>query len=153
MKLSKLTQAQQKERLIREKFALLAKVGQRKREALAYQEAEEFYFTTATEALALSGELLVVLHEAVGEWSPEWQALVADQTSRYHLLLRNLLSFWPKNSDSQDRLLNLLNSDGLERFLETTPEGYISLSSDQIIENVERIIEATRAELEQKQSS
>ena len=47
------------EKLVRDKFALLAMVGHRKRKALAYREAEEFYSTIVSEQHATLVELLM----------------------------------------------------------------------------------------------
>ena len=135
----------ERKRLVRDKFALLAKVGVRKREALASQEEAEFYSTIVTELLALSGDLLEFLQRAEQK-APSLRGYVAENTSRYHDLIQRLLSYYPQSLASRERALNLLDSDGLERVLATTPDGYVSLSSDLILENVERAIEAIRVQ-------
>ena len=152
MKLSSAITESQKKRLIREKFALLAKVGHAKRKASAYQEAEEFYSSIATEALAVSTELLLYLQEYTGQGSPEFDRFVASYTSRQHNLVRSITSFWPKNSDSQERALAMLDSDGLLPMIEHSDEGYVSLSMDQILSNVELAIAASTEDTP-KQSS
>lgn len=138
-----------RERLLRDKFALLAKVGHNKRKASAYQDEAEFYFTTATESLAILGELLDFL-QSLEKKDSRLAPFVAKHTSKQHHLIRTLLSYWPKNSDSQERLLTLLDSDGLVTMLDTTPDGYSTLSTDLILENVARCIAATSEESNQK---
>jgi hypothetical protein len=128
--------------LVRDKFALLAKVGVQKRRASRFQDETEFYYTTATELLAISGDLLDLLQRLEPE-HPELKGLLSDHTSRYHRSIRRLLGFWGKDIESQERSLKLLDSDGLARVLADTPDGYVSLSSDLILRNVERAIEAT----------
>lgn len=126
-------------------FAQLARVGHNKRKALAYQEEAEFYFTIATEALA-GFEVLLECLKKVEQMEPSLTPFVAKHTSKQHQLIKSLLNFWPKNTDSQERVLSLLDSDGLAATLEFTPEGFASLSMDRILENVERCIEATKQE-------
>lgn len=134
-----------RERLLRDKFALLARVGHNKRKASAYQDEAEFYFTAATESLAILGELLDFLQKAEQK-DPRLAPFVAKHTSRQHHLIKSLLRYWPKNSDSQERLLTLLDSDGLAATLDTTADGYSFLSTDLILENVARCIAATKVE-------
>jgi hypothetical protein len=132
-------------RLVRDKFALLARVGVRKREALASQEEAEFYYSIVTELLALSGDLLEFLQKAETK-APSLRGYVTENTSRYHALIKRLLNHWPSSTASRNRALNLLDSDGLARVLAPTPDGYVSLSSDLILENVARAIEAIKVQ-------
>lgn len=138
-------------RLKREKFVLLAKVGQRKREASAYREEAEFYCGNATELLALSVDLIRAL-QLLEKELPQLRAGTVEATSRLHQSIKQLLRFWPQNSDSQERLVNLLNSDGLATMVGVTADGYVSLSSTQVVENVARVIALTKVP-DQKQSS
>jgi len=130
------------EKLVRDKFALLAMVGHRKRKALAYREAEEFYSTIVSEQHATLVELLVVL-KSLAEVVPALNEVVTKHTSVLHRLTRMMLNFWPKNLDSQATLLSLLGSKELRPLLAYTPDGYVSLSTDLILDNVERAIGAT----------
>lgn len=147
-KLSLSTVVSQRDALKRDKFALLAKVGHRKKEASAYQDEAEFYCGIATELLALSVDLVEFLQRAEKR-APAVTPLSADATSRLHRSIKRLLRSWPPRSDSQERLLSLLKSDGLATMIATTEEGYVTLSSDQIVGNVARIIAATK-ELNQR---
>lgn len=131
------------EKLRRDKFALLAKVGHLKRVASRSAEETEFYYTTATEALALLAEALRQLASIEREAGSRNPGLV-DITSRHHHLIRRLSSYWPQNSESQQRILNLLESDGLATVMGVTSDGYASLSSDLILENVARAIEVMK---------
>jgi hypothetical protein len=54
------------------------------------------------------------------------------------------LGYWPEDSESQNRLLKLLDCDGLATVTELTSEGFVILSSDQILESVARVIAATK---------
>ena len=132
-------------------FALLAMVGQRKREASAYQEAEEHYYTVATELHANLTGLLSLL-QPLAERHAALRPLVAEHTSRLHHSTRSMLNYWSKNSDSQERVLNLLDSDGLKQMLGSTPDGYVCLSTDLILENVARAIGATKEEIQSPSS-
>ncbi len=141
-------------KLVRDKFALLAMVGRVKKEVSPLHEEADFYSSFVTEQVALSADLLDLLQEIEQQVnSPETSEIVADLTSQYHRSIRQLLNFWPPHTESQERYLSLLASDGLEKVLATTPDGYVSLSTDRILKNVERVIEATKKELNQKQSS
>lgn len=142
MKLKSNSPSSEIKRLRSRLFALLARVGHQKRKALAYQEEAEHYYSIATEALAGLAELLEFM-EILGESNPRVKELLSDHVSRQHQLVREMLGFWPRNTDSQERALSLLDSDGLVNLLEDTGEGYWSLSSDQILRNVERSIEAS----------
>lgn len=135
----------------REYYALLAMVGRRKREALAYQEAEEHYYTIATELHANLTGLLSLL-QPLAERHAALRPLVAEHTSRLHSSTRSMLNFWSKNSTSQERVLNLLDSDGLKQMLGSTPDGFVCLSTDLILENVARAIGATKEEIQSPSS-
>lgn len=139
------------ERLVRDKFALLARVGHQKRKALASLEEMEFYYGIATELLALLVEAVELL-QVVEKAEPALSKHVGTITSRQHHLIRKILRYWPPGTESQERILNLLDLDGLEKVLGTTPDGYVTLSGGLILENVARIIGATR-EQAQNQSS
>lgn len=128
----------------RARFALLAMVGVRKREASQLREEMLLYYTTATELAALSVELLAFLQRAEAT-APQISPLVAESTFTAHRSIKRLLNFSAQNSESQQRLVTLLNSDGLETMMGVTGDGYLSLSSDQIIGNVARVIEVTKA--------
>lgn len=133
------------EKLSRDKYVLLAKVGHRKREALAYQEAEEFYSSIVTELLALSVAQTELLQDIADRAdSPSLRRAVAADTSRLHRLTKRLLSFWPKNSDSQKRVSDLLESAGVAKLLTDTEDGYVTLSTGQILANVARAIGLTK---------
>ena len=132
-------------------FALLAMVGQRKREASAYQEAEEHYYTVATELHANLTGLLSLL-QPLAERHAALRPLVAEHTSRLHSSTKSMLNFWSKNSSSQERVLSLLDCDGLKQMLASTPDGYVCLSTDLILENVARAIGATKEEIQSPSS-
>lgn len=132
-------------KLKRDKFALLAKVGHRKREVSLLQDEADFYCGSAIGLHALLADqqqLLEMLAEATG--NPHLKGRVADFISRHNQLIRPLLNFWPSGSESQQRLLSLLGSDGLAKVMESTREGYVSLSTTQVLRNVELAIEATK---------
>lgn len=137
------TKDSEKVKLKREKYAHLARVGHQKRRALAFQDAEEFYFTIATEQVALLREQLEEALELEKQMKAPSPA-VAKATSRLTHLTRRLLHFWPRNSESQQRISLLLDSAGLATMMAVTDEGYLTLSSDQILGNVERIIALTK---------
>lgn len=143
MTLSSPTPDSRREKLPPAYYALLAKVGVRKREASAYRDEAEHYCGIVTELLALSTELVVFL-QATEKRAPGLKPLTADSTFRLHRSIKQLLNFWPQNSDSQERLLTLLDSDGLATMTGSTADGYVSLSSDQVVGNVERIIAVTK---------
>lgn len=128
---------------MRAKFALLAQVGRLKKEVSAYQEAEEVYSGIVTELLAVSTGLVLLLQD-LDKRAPVLKPASVHYTSRLHRLLKRLLNFCPQATDSQERLLNLLSSDGLGTMLDVTGDGYLSLSTGQILANVERAIEASR---------
>lgn len=134
----------ERDKLKRDKFALLAMVGHRKREASRYQEEAEFWSGCVIETLA-------VLRDAMDKLRKEHPTEEGDKEmiklmSRHSRLIRQLTSYFPPDTTSQLRLSALLESVGLERVTASTEEGYVFLSSDLILENVERIIEATKAE-------
>lgn len=137
-------------KLRRDKFALLARVGQRKREASQFREEAEFYCGNVTELLALLAEAMQLLREM----SPpeEGNAKVADLTSKHIQLVGQLLSFWPSNLESQNRVLSLLDSPGLGMVTGLTKDGFVIPSSALILESVARAIAVTKEE-NQKQSS
>lgn len=139
------TPPSEKEKLKRDKFALLAKVGVQKRRASRFLAETDFYSGTATELLALSGDLLEVL-QSLEEAHPEIKPDLTDLTSQYHRLIKRLLGFWGPDIESQERFSKLLDSDGLAKVLADTPDGYVSLSTDRILRNVERAIEVTKRE-------
>jgi len=138
------------EKLKSDKFALLAMVGRRKKEVSQLQEETDVYFITVTELLAASVEQLTFL-QASEATNPHIAPLVLRATSRVHRSIKRLLNYYPKNSASEKRLLDLLTSGGLETMIGVTAEGYLSLSTDQILRNVERCIEVTK-EASQKAS-
>lgn len=132
-------------KLVRDKFALLARVGVRKREASAFQDEAEFYCGIVTGLLAASAEQLLLLQMVADETNvPRLKGAVADITSRQHRLIKQLLDFWPRNTESQTRTLNLLGCAGLVKMTERTDDGSVSLSTDQILKNVARAIAATK---------
>lgn len=143
------TQASEMVKLRRDKFALLAKVGQRKREASQFQDEAEYYFGIVTALLAVSGEAMAELR--LTNPPENGNEKVADLSSRHIQLTRQLLSYWPKNLESQERVLRLLNSDGLAMTTTTTDDGYVIPSSDLILESVARAIAATSKESSPKQ--
>ena len=117
----------------------------------AYQESETVFAGIATDLLALSVELVTFLQHMEVR-APAVKPVTLRATSRVHRSLRQLLNFWPQRTDSQERLLTLLASAGLERMVDITPSGLPSLSTDQILSNVARAIEVSKAR-NQKQSS
>lgn len=137
----------ERKKLVRDKFALLAKVGRQKKRASQFGDEAEFWATNVTELLAVLADAL----EHLEGLAPLDDLRTAQLRSEHIRLARRLLGFWPPNSESQNRVLNLLDCDGLAKVTELTREGFVILSSDLILENVERIIEATRAE-DQSQS-
>ena len=132
-------------KLVSQKFALLAKVGAAKRKASGFQAEAEFYCTSVTEALAVLEDALIFMND-VAEAVPKLRPLVNDYESRQRSLIRGMLNYWPKDTESQLRLSTLLESDGVASHLDTTPEGYISLSCDQILKSLGQIIEASSRE-------
>lgn len=140
-------------KVVRDKFALLAKVGRQKREASQLRDEVTFYSSSVTELAAVSVEQLAVLQDLADRVdSPQLKAAVADITSRHLIWMRKLLKHWPKDLECQQKLLGLLESGGPQRLMASTPEGYATLSTGLILSNVERIIEATR-ERRQRASS
>lgn len=126
-----------------EKFALLARVGAQGRKASQFRDEAIFYCGIVTELLALFTEVVTFLQRAE-KHTPQLAPFVAVITSRQHHLVKRILGHWPTNSESRLRAQTLLESDGLGPLLGSTEDGYVSLSSDLILENVERIIVATR---------
>lgn len=124
------------------KFALLAKVGQRKREALALHAEADSYSSTVTELVALSTGLLHLLEQVEPQVRGISPALVT-LSSRHTHLMHHILDSLPRSSMSRDRVLRMLNSDGLETAMDITDDGYVSPSSDQILRNVARAIGIT----------
>lgn len=136
------TATSEKESLKRAKFALLAMVGRHKRQASRFQEETEFYCGIVTELLALSVVQNQLVQE-IADRAPRLKGLSSEHTSQLHNLVRKIHDFWPSDGESQQRLLELLASPGLEMVQGTTPDGYLSLSTDLILANVERAIAAT----------
>jgi hypothetical protein len=134
----------EREKLVRDKFALLAKVGVQKRRASQCHRETEYYCGIATEALAVLRDAVDTLQSP----DPIHLKSVAKITSRQHHLTRRLLGFWPQNLESQNLHSDLLTSPGLETTLGETEDGYLTLSSGPILKNVERIIAATKEELQ-----
>ena len=132
-------------------FALLARVGHQKRAASALQDEANFYSSTATELHALLRDAFSLLEQVDG-LPPETRKKTIELTSKWYRLVGQQLAFWPSNSESQDRALKLLTSDGLVKEIVLTPDGLLSLSSDRILRNVESAIEVTK-ELSQRTSS
>lgn len=145
---SSTTETSPMKKLKREKFALLARVGHHKRNLSALQDEANFYSTIVT-ALLADYEVALRSLEAEDLSALDRKQIVMELTSRRLHLTRQLLNFSPPSSESLDRIWNLLNSDGLATSLVTTPEGWLSLSSDLILGSVERAIEVTK-QLNQK---
>lgn len=141
-KSSATTDTSEKENLKRAKFALLAMVGRHKRQASRFQEETEFYCGIVTDLLALSMEQNRLVQK-LADKAPGLKAISAEHTSELHRLVYRIHGFWPSDGESQQRLLDLLASPGLEMVQGTTPDGYLSLSTDLILDNVARVIEAT----------
>lgn len=132
-------------KVVRDKFVLLAKVGRQKREASQLHDEVTFYSSSVTELAAVSVDQLGVLQDLADRVdSPQLKAAVAEITSRHLIWMRKLLKHWPKNSECQQKLLALLESDGPQQLMAFTPDGYATLSTGLILGNVERIIVATR---------
>ena len=137
-------------KLRRDKFVLLAKVGQRKKEASQFRDEAMFYYGTVTELLVALGEAMALLREMHPPESGNKK--VSDLMCQHTQLIKQLLSFWPQHSESQERALALLDSAGLGMVTGLTEDGYVIPSTALILENVERIIAATKAQ-NQKPSS
>lgn len=127
----------------RARFALLARVGRQKKEVSQLREETEFYFGIATDLLALSTELVEFLQRAEAT-APGLKAYNAVSTSRLHHSIKRLLRSYPSDSDLQKKWLSTLTSDGLATMVGVTADGYLSLSSTQVVNNVARVIEATK---------
>lgn len=123
-------------------FVLLAKVGALKRKLFRYQEETEHYSTTAIELLVLSTELLRLLEEQDLRGLSKRKLLRL--SSKHTRLTRNITHYYPPSMESRERLSTLLNCDGLEMAMDTTEEGYVSPSMDQILRNVGRALEVTK---------
>jgi hypothetical protein len=136
----------------RARFALLARVGHQKREVCQLHEEADFYSSIATELLALSTELLTSL-EAVEEEHPLVKSDLVIQVSRHTSLLKRFLSYWPQNITSEQRYLELLDSDGVAISTDVSDDVYVSPSMDRMLRNVARAIEVTKMGLSPKQSS
>ena len=148
---SSITQTSVMENQDQDRDVLLATVDSLKKIVSAYRASELHYVGAATDLLALSVELVTLL-QAMEQRAPKLQPVVFKATYRLHRSLRQLLSFWPQRTISQERLLTTLGSDGLETMLDISPEGFPSLSTDQILGNVARAIAVSR-ERSLKQSS
>jgi hypothetical protein len=136
----------------RARFALLARVGHQKKEVCQLHEEADFYSSIVTELLALSTELLTSL-EAVEDQHPALKFDLVTQVSKHTSLLKHLLSFWPQNITSEQRFLELLDSDGVVMATDISDDVYVSPSMDRMVKNVERAIEVTKQASSQKQSS
>ena len=124
-------------------FALLAKAGHNKRKLLALHEEAEFYSTIATELLAhLVARRDVLLQEEAKSGHPIPELI--EVTSLLTQQLKRTLSFWPNDTESQSRILALLESSGLETLMIGTGDGFVTPSSDLILGNVVRIIAHTK---------
>ena len=136
----------------RARFALLARVGHQKREVSQLHEEADFYSSIATGLLALSTELLTSL-EAVEAEHPALKLDLVTQVAKHTSLLKRLLSYWPQNITSEQRFLELLDSDGVAISTDTLDDVYVSPSMDRMVRNVARAIEVTKMASSQKQSS
>ena len=130
----------------RARFALLAKVGHQKKEVSQLHEEADFYSTIATELLALSTEQLHLLEKMELLLNKEAQVSLVEISSRHTKLTKRLLSFWPRSTASQSRIFEVLDSVGVAMATDTSEEGYVSPSMDQILNNVARAIEVTKKE-------
>lgn len=139
-------------RLKRDKFALLARVGHLGREVSALHAEADLYCSTATELLAASLELLMQLEAVEAQEGAPRKELVIP-VSRVTNSIRRLLNFWPKNTMSQDRVLEMLDSDGVEMGTVVSDDGYVYLSSDLILSNAARAIGATKGQLQKPSSN
>lgn len=136
--------ASEMKKLKGQKFALLARVGHQKKKASVLHEEATFYSTIVTELLASSGEALEFLVSNPDLTIPHNKLRVAQFGSRRLRLIKRLLSYWPPDTESQQRLWSLLTSAGLGMDLVRTSEGSVTLSMDRILNNVARTIEATK---------
>lgn len=125
-------------------FALLAKVGALKRKLSLYLGEMEHYSTTAIELLVLSSELLRLLEEQDLRGLSKRKLLRL--SSKHTRLTRCITHYYTPSTESQERLSTLLNYDGLEMAMDTSEEGYVSPSMDQILRNMGRALEVTREE-------
>lgn len=130
--------------LVKAKFALLARVGHLKRKASQSHEQANFYSSIVTELLAVSGEESSLPRQA--EDSPETLLKRAELKSRRLHLIQQLLDFSPRSLESQETHWKLLTSAGLEKEIVVTRDGFLTLSSGLILDNVELLIAATKAQ-------
>jgi len=110
-----------------------------------YPSETEFYYSSVTECLALLEALragLVEREKETGKADP----LLHSISPRHANLMKSLINYYPTGSASQERAWDLLECDGLKEHVGTTPDGYVSLSTDLILENVERAIALTKTE-------
>lgn len=126
------------------KFVLLAKVGQLKREASQLHEEADSYCSIVTALVAGYTELLMWAEAKEREF-PGLSTDLVTHSSNHTQLVKGLLHNLPHASISRERVLKLLNSDGLGMAMDVTEDGYVSPSSAQILRNVERAIVATKA--------
>lgn len=139
-------------KLKRDKFALLAKVGHLGREVSALHDEADHYSSIATELLAVSSELLTLLEEQEEE-NQKTNPYLVIPASRLTSLTQKLLNYWPKGSKSQDRVYEMLDSDGVVTVTDTSEEGFVYPSMDLILKNVGRAIGASREQSPRRSSS
>lgn len=147
------TPTSQKAKPNRAWYVLLAKVGTLTRKVSQLRAEVIHYYSFATEALAICAELSRVAEcLRLGQGSVDSTTKIVILESRLNLLTKQALSFWPQGTESQKRALSMLDSDGLAMLAGVTDDGYLCLSMDRILSNVELAIEVTK-ESDQKLSS
>lgn len=143
-----------KKRPVRGRFALLVRGARHRKEVSQLHEEAEFYCGSAIELHALLVDQSTFLEQlATATSHPTLKAVVGGFMSRHNQLIKQLLNFWPPDLESQQRVVALLVSDGLARVTESTPEGYLSLSTGRILKSVELAIEATKGRAPRTSSS
>lgn len=133
------------------KSALHAEVAHLRQELSQSRAEMEFYFSSVTESLALLEEVragLVAREQETGQPDP----LLGSIALRHQQLADSLIQYWPAGLECQERALKLLELDGLVPVMGTTHDGYASLSSDLILENVARAIALTKEHSQKPQS-
>lgn len=140
MKSALATATSERDQHKRARYALLAMVGQRKREASILHTALADSFTNVTDLVAEYTDLLHFVEGLEDRLSQEERDDLVSLSSNHSQLMRQILSSLPDDSICRDLCLKMLNSDGLAKALDVTPEGYVSPSGDQMLRNVARAL-------------
>lgn len=132
----------QTEKLVSQKFALLAKVGHQKKK-LSESLGEAILYS------GIVSELLAELKELTQEQedrTPLQKQASLERALRLRNLTRELFENWPKDSELSSLRYNLLTSAGLENEVTLSEDGCVSLSSTRGIELLGMSIGATKEE-------